>query len=286
VERWQKIEQLINLILMKIASIFISLVQRLTPKKIAKSVTRTKKSVIEKRVLFKDRLINSGKQSGQWLKGLRRQLRVLYFGAEEKLNAFFGKFKNKKSKELILLVLALFAPFTYKLKNWWVSMRPETMALLLTGSMFSGLTLVGLITSGTQIATGPVEQVERAPAEENQTGKSARPEYYKLTERTHTILNVTLPIYLGSVNDYKQVQIDYTIVTFNRYSRKFIYDHDVLVKDRLLTELEAIDPSFTFEDEGKRVLGDRIKIILNDLLLDYHVKGTIEDVYVHTMLAL
>lgn len=286
-EKWSKIEALLNILIMKAIALLRSLSVKLTPQKFSQKVQKTQSTFKERQKKLAVGLKNSGKNSGAIFKKLNRQFRIIYFAIEEKLAGAFAKIKTTKPKELGLLLIAFLAPFSYKIKAWWAGLRPESMVLILTGGMFSSLTMIGLVTSGSQLSQTSAERAARAPASiEESFAQSSRPDYYKLPSRTYTVLNVQLPIYVGTRNDLRSVLVDFTVISSNQYIRRFFLDNETLVHDRLATNIEPIEPGFTFEVEGKNVLKEKIQFELNGLLNDFDVKGEIQEVHVHSMLAL
>lgn len=287
-EKWQKIEQFINFLIVRVIELLRRLVLRCTPKKVSDQVQRTKHSYQKKKAKIQTRIIHQTKSSGSLAKSFSRQLRILFFSTQEKILIFAQKAKTIKPKDSVLLFIAFLSPLAFKLKSWWLSLRPETVALFFTGSMMGSLTLIGLITSGSKIAQDKEEAMAREPASkvENATAISSRPHYYKLPEKSYTLLNVQLPIYVGGSNDLKGVLVDFTIISSNRYIRQFFLGRETLVQDRLNSYMEPIETKFLFDDEGKRIIKEKIQYELNLLLKENDVAGEVDEVHVHSMLAI
>ena len=112
-----------------------------------------------------------------------------------------------------------------------------------------------------------------------------RPSYYKREERTLRISNVIIPIYIDSVNSYKKLEIEASVVSSNKYIKEFFYNNMHHVHDALNSNMEPVVPTFPLEGEGKQVLADKIKDELNKLITRLGIKGEIRFVYIHYMFA-
>ena len=111
-----------------------------------------------------------------------------------------------------------------------------------------------------------------------------RPPYYG-KGRVLRISNLVIPIYMDSVNSYRKVELDLSVVTGNKYIREYLDANSHLVLSVLSSNIEPIDAEFLLDKEGKRVMADKIKRELTKLLKSLRIKGVIEGVYIHYMFA-
>lgn len=293
-EKWQKIEILLNRLIVIFLQITRQIILKLTPNKVQTRVEKSHQNIKEKRKKITTHVQSGFSRSLDWLKSLRKKARIAFVFIQEKIAIVIHKvssinLKKIKLTELILLIGAFFAPFLYKLKLWFASLRAETIALSLSTSMLTGLFALALINSGTKIVKqGTSEEEiarELASKVEGATKISSRPDYYKLDEKSHTLLNMQVPINLGGSTSLRSMLIDFTFVSSNQYTKNFLFQNEYMVQDRLNSMIDPIDAEFILEDEGKRVLKEKIKYELNLLIKDLKIEGSIEEVHIHSILA-
>jgi flagellar basal body-associated protein FliL len=106
-----------------------------------------------------------------------------------------------------------------------------------------------------------------------------RAEYYRKNERSYSLQNVDLQVFQEDLKRNHQVYIDFTVVGSNRNIVLFLKDHEALIRDRLSTNVEPILPRLPIEDEGKRIIKDKIRDELNEILTKEKVEGRITEVY-------
>lgn len=276
-EKWLKIEIILNNLIQRMGIIFSMIIGKLTPRKVSQTLKTTQSALKHKRTQITAKIHNKTKSSGGLLKLIERQARIIFFGAQEKIQHWIVTTKTTSKKltkrsELSLMLGNLLKPHLKKFKRWWASLRPETVVLFFTGATIGGLTVIGLLSSGTKLATKNeiIVEAARAPASEGQDvtniSSLARPEYHKMKERMHQALNVSMPIFVTQVNQLKTAEMDLTILSSNRTVTQYIKDNEKYVFDRLNTYMEPIDPDFTYDDEGKNILQFKIREELNLML--------------------
>lgn len=284
-EKWQKIEEFINRLLGQLAAVLNALVLKCTPKKVLQKVSQGQKAIKEKRSKVKETLKNSKSLPKELSNLILHRLMDIIEKLKEVSAKISVKLKGFKKGEALMLVLAFFTPLLYKIKSWWLSLRPEQIVIGILGSAVFGLTTLGIVTSTSQIAQKQAPAREPASKVENATERSVRPHYYKLDEKRAKIMNVQVPIYVGGSNDLRTVLVDFTFISSNQYIRTFILDEEHAVHDRLNTMIEPIMPEFFLEEEGKRILKEKIQYELNELLKSRGVKGKVIEVHIDSLLA-
>lgn len=284
-EKWQKIEEIINRLIEQIFALFQVIIQKCTPAKVKSQVLRSREAIELKKKKVKSTLKNSKIKPKElanrflfWLMDFIQKIKLIS-------SNFQTKFKSIKRSEILMLIGAFFAPLLYKSKGWLASLRPEQIVVSIVGTAVFGLTTLGIVTSTSKIAEKQTAAREPASKVEEATVRSTRPVYYKLDEKRFKVMNVQVPIYVGGSNDLRKVTVDFTFISSNQYIKEYLYHNEYLIQDRLNTMVEPILPEFFLEEEGKRVLKEKIKIELNLLLKDIEVKGTIEEVHIDSFLA-
>lgn len=284
-EKWQKIEELINRLIEQIFALLRVMVQKCTPAKVKSQVIKSQIAIKKKKKKVKNTLQNSKSKPKEWSNTFLIWLMNTFEKVKLVATNLRLKSKSMKRSEMLMLVGAFFTPFLYRLKVWVISLRPEQIVISVVGSAVFGLTTLGIVTSTSKIAEK--QTAARIPASkvEEATVRSTRPVYYKLDEKRFKVMNVQVPIYVGGSNDLRKVTVDFTFISSNQYIKEYLYQNEYLIQDRLNSMVEPILPEFFLEEEGKRVLKEKIKLELNLLLKDIEVKGHIDEVHIDSLLA-
>ena len=112
-----------------------------------------------------------------------------------------------------------------------------------------------------------------------------RPAYYRLAERTYQFQNVDFQLFEEDLKRNHQVYIDFTVISSNRNIILFLKDNEMMVRDRLSTNVEPILPRLPVEEEGKRIIKDKIRDEINELLKEKEIEGKVLEVYLDFSLA-
>lgn len=112
-----------------------------------------------------------------------------------------------------------------------------------------------------------------------------RPVYYRLSERTYQFQNVDFQLFEEDLKRNHQVYIDFTVISSNRNIILFLKDNEMMVRDRLSTNVEPILPRLPVEEEGKRIIKDKIRDEINELLKEKEIEGKVIEVYLDFSLA-
>lgn len=112
-----------------------------------------------------------------------------------------------------------------------------------------------------------------------------RPAYYRLAERTYQFQNVDFQLFEEDLKRNHQVYIDFTVIASNRNIVLFLKDNEMMVRDRLSTNVEPILPRLPVEEEGKRIIKDKVRDEINELLKEKEIEGKIIEVYLDFSLA-
>lgn len=109
---------------------------------------------------------------------------------------------------------------------------------------------------------------------------SARPVYYRLSERMLAIEDINLQLFLEDTRRNKQAWIDFSIQASNRNVILYLKEHDVELKDHLSTNVEPIIPQLPVEDEGRQIIKDKLKSEINQFLEKNKIEGNILEIYI------
>jgi flagellar basal body-associated protein FliL len=108
-----------------------------------------------------------------------------------------------------------------------------------------------------------------------------RPDYYRMQARSYTMQDVDLQVFEEDLNRNHQVYLDFTLIASNRNIVLYLKDNEMKIRDRLSTNVEPILPRLPVEDEGKRIIKDKIRDEINDILKEEKIEGKIQDVYLN-----
>jgi hypothetical protein len=195
-------------------------------------------------------------------------------------------YKSHDYKKSALLVFAFLTPILLKIKQWYLGLKPTTFLLIVTTTSMGTVSSVAIYKHVSKLAEETAKANGRTPAAAITQYKQARPQYYKVGEKHFRILNIAVPAYApSSPTTYRKMLIDFTMISSNRYIREFFFANIHLLKDRLNTRIEPISVSFPLEDEGKTIIKDKLKEELNVLLKELKIKGEIEEIYIHSIIA-
>lgn len=292
-EKWLKIEKFINQLLTRVYGLLGKLISQKTPGQIKDAAKKTqsnvKKSSEKTKIWCKSSLTRTFtpvkmffKNFGYHVAKIKTKMMSLTSG----LKTSIPQIKKNPKEKIILFLSTLFMPFFVKIKEWLISIKPLTMALGISLSTLLGLTIFSIYQAQQKMAKEPDRQIASEGKGEMSTDmvSQARAEYYNLHEKFIKILNIHVPIYIESVHSFRSVQLDFVIIPSNRYIREYFYENEYLVHDRLNVMVEPVVPEMPLDDEGRQIIREKIKYELNELLKDLKIKGSIEEIYIDSIL--
>lgn len=284
-KKWEKIENSINATLEKTISNVSDVVSSTTPSqirtwknKLHDQATKTKNNLLVAPLALSEKIKNakSAAQSG---------IIDLQLNLNKKLSdSKTGKFGRFGAAASILALLEwVFMPFYKHIAKFLSSLQPTTLASGIVIFTVGTITGIGVYNNSQKIAQ-EAGLIERAPAA-IQRELENRPKYYKRNEKELLIANVVVPSYIEGSTSLKKLNVDFTIISSNRYIREYFYDNSYLIEDVFNTRIEPMIPGFPLGDEGKLILKEKIKIELDALLKRMKIEGQIDQVYISSILA-
>jgi len=170
------------------------------------------------------------------------------------------------------VVAALSAPFVY-LYQWATGLKPAHFVVLFVFTTASVFSLMGIVVQSQKMLA--TEQASRAPASAEES--YGRPAYHKLNERELSFNNVKIPVYVTGINELRALIIDFSVITSNRATKKWLEKNEFQMRDHLIQTLEPVLPSFPMTDEGRTMVSDKLKSELNAFLALHEVEGEIKE---------
>lgn len=274
---FEKLEDILNAILIKIGQLLLKLVPKGVKQKFEKwgQSLRAKKQAL-------------GKKIGAVLSKVFSILIYL----PQKLSSALGWLtsfsltlsQKLRSKDTFVRYLEAIAIPIRKVANKIVkkveSLRPQTVAtilILLAVFIFAGIVVVG--NTKKIVDSTSSEQIEEKVAPQE-----LRKDYYQQDERQLLVSELTIPIYVGKGNAPRTLILDVTLKMSNRYLKSYFYDNDYLLKDRLNRTIEPVIPTLPLEAEGKQIIRDKIIEEVDKLIIERKIKGHVDDVYFHNII--
>lgn len=278
---WEKLEAKLNIFIESLLSFLRVYAAKSTPKRVKETIAkRTKKPHLNVQSL-KVKLL-SIKVSCEKIKNSTMQ-------SLGKIIIFFKGINLKKLsfRQLIIAALAVIGPFAGRIKLWYLSLKPATMLAIVSMTTVSGLSSIVIYKEIQKIS-----DKSRTPASEEVHATTAsqgpRPVYYKQQERELRLRNVTFPVYISqSPTASKKLVIDFTFVASNKYIKSYFDDfrNTHRLRDKLNTSIEQILPDFPLQQDGKRVIKEKIQKEMQSLIDELKIEGSIEEVYIHSIMA-
>jgi len=294
-DKWLKIENIINGFLSKIAQIFSGAVKKATPKKIGHAIEQGSSKVSSKANLLKKKISSAkgsvSKKASNTIQGIQLKKKT----AQDKVSKASAKIKGIDWKSLtipiVLSTISLFAkPILGKISSWYLSFKPVHIVSFIASGTLGMLITVNIYNSAKKIAEKAKQTQGREPASIQKKGKGAtdlvrRPNYYNKNEREVHFKNVKMPVYIGKKAGFHYLVIDFTFIPSNKYIKAYFLERPFLVEDKLNSAVQPIIPTFPLEEEGKVILMDKIQEELNILVKELKIDGSIDEVYLNKIIA-
>ena len=289
-EKWARIEELLNHLIANFSAMVNNLVDSLTPGKVKNTLETSKKKVKERKEHLKTKAIEKSSEAISKIKNTKEEATKKVALAQEKAAEIKSKAKETKVSDfkwakISAVILAAAAPAVSKIKGIFAGLQPQTVVTFVALSTVG--TLAGLniykesknIEEKAQAQSGElVEEVKDA------TAASRRPAYFKKQEKQFRLNNIVLPAYLEKSKGLKKLVIDFTVEGSNKYIKAYFWNNPHLIQDVLNSRVEPISVDFPLEDEGKTIVKDKIKEEIKKLLEKQKIKGEIKEVYIHSII--
>lgn len=285
--KWLKIEELINGLITKFLMLVQGKAKDITPQKLKKNFQNSKELLTTRRGDLKKKLVESKEKALVKAVEAKKKLDQAKVKSIETIQkAKQTDIKKLRLAQVFAAIGAFLAPPLIKLKSWYINLQPTQIASFVTLSTVATLASVNIYVQSNKIA-----QESRAPASElaeevrNATEISRRPAYFKIQEKQFRVSNVVLPAYIKKNGAIKKIVIDFTFESSNKYIKAFLWDNPYYVHDVLNSTIEPISVDFPLEEEGKTIIKEKIQKEMNGLLKRLKIKGEIKEIYIHSMIA-
>ena len=122
--------------------------------------------------------------------------------------------------------------------------------------------------------------------QEEENTLKPRPSYVGLERKHGYIASLHIPVYFHkNKKRIRAMQVEFIFETSNRYIKKYLKNHEYEVRDRILTNLEPVDPQFIFTEEGQDIIKFKVLDEINEVVRSKKIRGQIERVSIHHIIA-
>ncbi len=264
---WLKIEEKINYVLGLIFGFIVSLLSKITPRQIPKLYNKSK----ELSKAAPGVITEFSKRKAIELKA-KSQAKIQELKGIE-IKSQLKEFNGKNPKEI------LFGPFVFFYKKMMEMEPKKAMAYIAMGGIMI-VSVIGIVSSGSRI----YDRTRQPASGEEVVNIPPRPIYYKLDEKQVEFSTVKVPIYSQGKKSVQFLTADFQLQMSNRTTVLFVRKHEIEIRDHLVNNVEPMDPIFSFEDEGKRVIKDKLKEEINIFLDENDAGGKVNDINITYLL--
>ena len=199
--------------------------------------------------------------------------------------ASYAKGQDQGSAKLTGLKSAVLTPFLM-LNEWIKGLSMGQAFVLLAFTAASILSGVGIVFTGNKLVDQYVK-ANRAPAsvEVVEEIKSARPDYHKQQNRRFDMVGIRLPVFFSSLNQLRSIDVDFSADLSNRLARMKLEKLEFQLRDHLILEVEPMVAAFPLEEEGKDILKDKLRREIKDFMVKNEIEGEVREVKLTYILA-
>lgn len=288
--KWEKIEKLINKILEKFRAFLIATYFKVLPPVVLKKYQLAKAWIIKK-ITDSIQRTRSFVEAQKSLKEQRKELLQKKIAkTKEIFQNIVLKLKSIKNwkpkpptkqdfKDLWQAIKQL--PKLFWKALWFVKEDQKPFVATALAILVPGIIVIGFLSVGLLKDAGYF----REPAAVVREYKKIRPEYYHQYDRVMKIHSVNFPVYVESVRGARMVRMDLTLTTTNKYTRNYLNNNYHLVQDRLNSRLEPMIPEFPIEEEGKKIIKDKVKEEIDSLIKELKIDGAVQAIHIHSILS-
>lgn len=282
---FEKLELLFNKFFYKLIELIISFARKVLPRKTVHRIEDTHYNLIYKWARFKENLPKKRKLFIENAKTKKNELFAFLqdsqrFPIKQKIQEYKKNiitfFKETTLKQYFKYLWAFILFLIEKFKNLTGRFSPKMVKLTVGSTLVVMIAGYAIVNQSHYIWLQ--ENPYRAPAVVEDFADKAK--YYNRNAKTMIIRNVRIPVIVKNVREIKSITMEFSVRTSTRFAKIYLEEKEHLLKDHLFMNLQPILSSFPIEDEGKRILTEKIERELNILLQNEKVEGMVEKVRV------
>jgi hypothetical protein len=281
----EKIENIINALLIRLQDLILLFVKKATPAKliVLKGKLNSKKEMF---FVWWNALTPKIKI---WFKSLppilkaklaeldiKSKLLATYKKAQERTGSQIGTGKFNQVKKII------YAPFLV-VGQWLQGLSALQSVLLMGFTAASILSVVNISFSGKRLLSHM--DAGRNPASVEEDAAYPRPGYYKKQTRHVEFSGLRLPVYVPEVNELRTIDIDFIATLSSREAKVWLEKREFPFRDHLVMNMEPVTADFPLSEEGKEILRQKLWAETNDYLIENHIDANVVELKITYMLA-
>lgn len=282
----EKLENLINRILLHLGEVFARFMVRVIPAPVMKFFHKIVAAVAWFKTLpalvikSAPGLLVSAKE---FAKGF--DFKAKFIETQALAMAQYARSQESGTAKLTGFKKTLLMPFL--MMEQWVKGLSITQGFFLFGfTVASFFAIGGIIYTGNKLVT-QYQNANRAPAsiEVVEEIKSDRPDYYKQQNRSLAVNALRLPVYFGNISQLRTIDVDFNAILSNRMARMKLEKLEFQLRDHLILQVEPMSADFPLAEEGKDILRDKILREVNDFMQANQIEGEVQEVKLTYILA-
>lgn len=284
----ERIEAILNRIILLIQNAIVFLYQKLTPKRFQSFSSNSARKIVQAENKFIKGIKKFFQNIITFIIKLFKSISLNFRKISVPILRLFDKATHIGKDDIAPNAIAarlktLLGPILVKLETWYNKLSPKATMILLLGGIIVTLSSFKIYLEVQKIYAEVNKEKTTGPTdlEQEQANYAPRPKYYKETEKQFEVNGVRMPVYIETITASKSLIFDLTLVASNRYTKEFFFKNEHLIKDRLNSTIEPVVPAFPLTAEGKQILRTKIRLELNKLILDLKIQGKVDKVLIH-----
>jgi flagellar basal body-associated protein FliL len=282
----EKLENLINKMLLHLGEVFARFMLKIIPAPVMKVFHQTSQAMVWLKnlpmliVKSAPKLIASAKD---FAKGF--DFKAKFKETQSLAMAQYLKSQESGSAKLTGFKKTLLMPFLM-MEQWVKGLSMTQGFFLFSFTMASFFAVAGMIYTGNQLYA-KYQLANRAPAsvEVVEEIKSDRPDYYKQQNRSFSVSSLRLPVFFGNLGQLRSIDVDFNATLSNRMARMKLEKLEFQLRDHLILQVEPMSADFPLAEEGKDILKDKILREVNDFMKANDIEGEVQEVKLTYILA-
>lgn len=251
----------------------LSLIKKLTPKPLRKVIHKLSSNT----KLFKKRIQNALITKIKFYVLKLKELNNHFFTKAESMKDFsFSEKINEKKMKLLIY---------YKSNSIRSILKDLVVILITTFSILKTkkrvlrfFSLIFIVTSSFIIFNISNKSSSQNRQIASKRTKLFRPAHNRFKRRTLKVLNVSIPVFLNNKKDFHSFLTDFYIRTNTVFAKLYLDHNQHMIRNRFYENTYRMPSSYPLDDDGKRVIKEKIILELNALLEDNKVEGKVLEV--------
>lgn len=268
----EKIEDLINKVLLAISGVITRLLMQIIPAPLVRLVQRIK--ALPKKIIHSlPKILSYAKETAK-----SYDFKAKFKETKELALAQYAKSQESGAAKASGFKRALIMPYLF-MQQWVKGLSMTQTFFLASFTVASLFASVGMVYTGNKLYT-EYKAANRAPAsvEVEPEIKSERPDYYKVQARTFDVGSLRLPVFFSNINALKSVDIDFSAQLSNRLAKMHLEKLEFQLRDHLILQVEPMTADFPLAEEGKDILRDKLLREINDFMVQNKIEGEVQKV--------